>query len=140
MKKYVLFTFLLLAGACRSVHEWSSSRLHRHIQASQRQVRVVELFRQQDSSNRYWSFHTDTTFYFHPDSGLHADGGLLLLWEKKGRIVANQQIYDSLTYRAEEERKVAQQSLAERSLPQWSRYGWAIVLVLAAWILWRTKT
>lgn len=36
-----------------------------------------------DSSGRYWFFHSDTTFYFHPDSGLLAGRGNLSFWEQQ---------------------------------------------------------
>ena len=90
------------------------------------QGRIIsrQLFRQQDSTNRYWMFRTDTTFYFHPDSGLYAQGGRLWLLEVRHRENIGQQSYDSLTYQAYENQQITQTTLSKSTSK--IRYWWWI--------------
>ena len=86
-----------------------------------------QLFRQQDSSSRYWFFRTDTTFYFHPDSGLFAKGGRLWLQEFWRGENVGLRIYDSLDYRVHENQQIAQKSFSERIT---KGYYWGVVIAV----------
>src|SRR5690606_36870631 len=115
MKHYIIVTIVLLACSCRSIQQRSSNMLHSDRTTYQDRITAGQLFRQQDSSNRYWSFRTDTTFYFHPDSGLYAKGGKLWLQEIQQYGSFGQQIYDSLTYRGRENQQLTQKRSEEHT-------------------------
>ncbi|WP_164108030.1 MULTISPECIES: hypothetical protein [Sphingobacterium] len=48
-----------------------------------------------DSSGRYWTFRSDSAFYYYPDSGLLTRQGLLSLWENKVQKQAWMAVMDS---------------------------------------------
>ncbi|NGM63409.1 hypothetical protein G5B30_15975 [Sphingobacterium sp. SGG-5] len=138
MKYYLILTTILLCS-CRSVKQRSNSILHHDKATYQNKTSAQQWFWQQDSTSRYWSFRTDTTFYFHPDSGLYASGGTLLLREIRQRASGGQHTYDSSMYVIHENQQIAQQTFSERVYKR--QYWWiAIALVIGivgVWLLFR---
>ncbi len=135
MKFLAYIIVIILICSCRMTKESRTrSYLATAHQYAQEEQHRTHLFRQQDSSNRYWMFRTDTAFYFHPDSGLYASGGRLWLQEIRHRESIGQQSYDSLVYQANED-----QLMAQTMFDKWTSKGkyWGILgIVLIGMMLW----
>ncbi len=93
-----------------------------------------EISRQQqylikDANHRYWSIFTDSIFYFHPDSGLWADGGYMRFEDK---IVADRYYQESANHKDSLFRIIAQSEIEEmkwwKSHSMWSVYMGAIII------------
>ena len=99
---YILFrigVFAILFYAslgCRTTKEKTTQQSYEREQAyTYQQHKYTEAFGWIDSSGRYWTFHSDSAFYYHPDSGLRARQGLLSLWENKVQKQAWTSVMDS---------------------------------------------
>lgn len=82
MKNITLVTLIpLLIISCRtSKHRLVEQKATQQIRLSASQE--WQQYLQQDSTKRYWHFASDSAFYFHPDSGLWAQGGWLYAEEQ----------------------------------------------------------
>ena len=77
------FVLAVLCG-CKINKEKTEQQYFERQQAySNFQQRQLADFRIMDSIGRYWTFSTDSLFYYHPDSGLRGSRGELSLWEDK---------------------------------------------------------
>ena len=72
--RYGIVCLLCLLGACRTTRQKISTAEQHTFQQAQTQLWW-------DSTMRYWYFHTDSAFSYHPDSGLHTLSGRLMGWE-----------------------------------------------------------
>lgn len=81
--KYSVIISLMLIFSCRTVKEKNEQFNYQREQTyTNWQRQQAQGFQISDSTGRYWSFRTDSAFYYHPDSGLRALSGALVLWEK----------------------------------------------------------
>lgn len=83
-KRSLLLSLLLLLSltSCRLFQHRSQEGQEAASSFSQyRQQRNLLYSTQWDSLSRYWYFWTDSSFRFHPDSGLYGKAGVLLLQE-----------------------------------------------------------
>ncbi len=85
MKNITLVALItLLTLSCRtSKHRLEEQKATQQIRVSESQEWQQYLAR--DSTKRYWHFASDSAFYFHPDSGLWAQGGWLYAEEQSAR-------------------------------------------------------
>lgn len=84
MGKNLIYTFFIFCTivSCRTVKEKNEQLDYQREQSySNWQRQQAQLFQFTDSAGRYWIFQSDTTFGYHPDSGLRASSGTLGLWE-----------------------------------------------------------
>src|SRR5690606_4471454 len=92
-----------------------------------------------DSIGRYWYFHNDSTFYYHPEYGLYSRGGFLSVSQEQVRNKQGQQWADSTLYLVDEQSKSSHSS---KSALLWYR-GWGIIVgivsILAMIWLYRQK-
>jgi len=90
-----------------------------------------------DSQSRYWLFWTDSSFRFHPDSGLIGQKGQLAMLESQVRISAKQE--------ASTKSSASRiQMLKQQSTEKWSAWAvpnlWLIGLLLVAFALaWKFR-
>lgn len=82
MKNITLIALIpLLYLSCRmSKHRLEEQKAVQQIRVSESQEWQQHLAR--DNTKRYWHFASDSAFYFHPDSGLWAQGGWLYAEEQ----------------------------------------------------------
>lgn len=90
----------------------------------------------QDSSFRYWYFKTDTTFVYHPDSGLMGREGTLIFHENESRnqilvdYVSKEQVSDMLN------KESYSQVISFLKGNKWKWIGGTIFVIgLVIWIL-----
>lgn len=80
---FIIFAFITLFS-CRTIKQKSEQVAYRKEQTlSNWRMQQEERFHYIDSSGHYWYFRTDTTFYYHPDSGLQARRGTLSFWKQQ---------------------------------------------------------
>lgn len=85
MKTLLYITIIIaLGGACRSTKEKQRRDYQENQSATNSQLnRSFYLQNNHDSLWRYWYYIGDTPFYFHPDSGVYAIAGEVLVQEHK---------------------------------------------------------
>ncbi|MDR2285219.1 MAG: hypothetical protein LBE37_18550 [Sphingobacterium sp.] len=139
MKHIIIFT--LLSFSCRT------SKHHLEEQKAVQQVHVSEAqewqqYLAQDSTKRYWHFASDSMFYFHPDSGLWAQGGWLYAEELSARTREQQ---SGISYRdsvgSQQHSSSTEQTTTRKKQLPW--YIYVIVLLgigsAGFYYLWRKR-
>lgn len=122
--KYIFIIFALITFSCRmSKHRLEDQQARQQVRISESQE--WQQYLQQDSTKRYWHFASDSVFYFHPDSGLWAQGGRLYAQEQsvqEKRLLSNINHRDSAT---------SQQysSKTEQKTPRKQRLPWYIYVI-----------
>ncbi|RKF41956.1 hypothetical protein BCY89_00110 [Sphingobacterium siyangense] len=94
-----------------------------------------------DSFSRYWYFSSDSSFRFHPDSGLIGKGGELLMQQSGVKTSLRNSISTTVN---DTSLKTAQKSKSDRrsrlSIPQLWLIGFIAVLLFGWWKLrWLVK-
>ncbi len=88
----------------------------------------------QDTLSRSWYFWTDSTFRFHPDSGLFAQSGRLLGHESTGSRSRHLQ---DLTRKNEQGKQLETRHEKSRNTLLSTKYLWSVGFVLILFLLWR---
>ncbi len=118
------FTF----SSCRTVKQKTSTQesmiQKQYTETQSRQAAVSQWW---DSTGRYWSFNSDSAFYYHPDSGLYAGSGTLSVSENKITLQTQNTVVDG----------VHTEATIEEKLSLWQTYyrrikdsKWTVVLVM----------
>jgi len=125
--RFIFGIGLLLLGSCKlyqqknreeslsSASEWQRDELVRQWQRSQ-----------QDSLSRYWLFWSDSSFRFHPDSGLLGHSGKLLLLESKVTAKAEKKLAAKVS---EQHQQRLQKSTTDKRRTWTTPARWLIVLI-----------
>lgn len=90
MKTFIILITLFYFCSCHSLKEQVKQE---NLYTTDIYAREVKGWQQQilkDTAHRYWSFFTDSTFYFHPDSGLWGNGGYMHF---EDRLLSNKYHY-----------------------------------------------
>ncbi|WP_437918083.1 hypothetical protein [Sphingobacterium sp. LRF_L2] len=82
MKTITITLIIILLFSCRTYKE-KVQQESRSTTLTEESKTVQHRYQwlQQDSQNRQWYFWTDSTFTYHPDSGLRATSGFILVTE-----------------------------------------------------------
>ena len=102
-----------------------------------RQQRNLLYNTQWDSLSRYWYFWTDSSFRFHPDSGLYGKAGTLLLQESSVNS-QGQQRQSVTTAEAVAQTKASRKKEADST---WGLGKWGLILLVLAvvYVLWKSR-
>src|SRR5690606_3146234 len=128
---FLSWLFLLLAG-CRAYQEKSKAE-SKSLNSSANGDYLHQDFLEQhtDTYSALWIYQTDSSFRFHPDSGLFGNAGLLQIYaygQQTGLINAS---WDSLSFNRQMlVTEQADQSLKKEPVKQFSFWG-VIIFVLA---------
>lgn len=79
-----IFTSIIFLSSCRLHRQRQTNQQEEYSFQQRREIQQQEIrLSLLDSSQRHWSFWTDRWLYYHPDSGLIAQGGQLQLQESR---------------------------------------------------------
>ncbi|MBD1434383.1 hypothetical protein H8B06_16240 [Sphingobacterium sp. DN00404] len=112
------YLVLSLASSCHTVRHKTKTDQHNRFQYAQT-VFVS------DSAVRYWHFSSDSTFSYHPDSGLRTLSGRLMGWELRVNHQKEQHTLDSVISRQHN----------ETELKRNSRDIWPISYTFFVWVV-----
>lgn len=134
MKHAILIMFLLLTlMACNTVRQSHGADAHTGYEKQQVQRGTTQWFwNEQDSTVRYWSFHSDSLLWYHPDSGLLSNGGVLQYWQSDVTGQTYTQIKDTLSQIGQIHTETTQRksSSLRREAGKWSWIVWLVGLTL----------
>jgi len=88
----------------------------------------------QDTLSRRWYFWTDSTFRFHPDSGLFAQSGSLLGQESTG---SKSRYMQDFTRKNEQGKQQETRNEKSRNTVLSAKSLWTVGFVLIPFLLWR---
>ena len=138
-RSLVLSLLLLLSlTSCRLFQHRSQEGQEAASSFSQyRQQRNLLYNTQWDSLSRYWYFWTDSSFRFHPDSGLYGKAGTLLLQESSVNS-QGQQRQSVTTAEAVAQTKASRKKEADST---WGLGKWGLILLVLAvvYVLWKSR-
>ncbi|MBL1409080.1 hypothetical protein [Sphingobacterium faecale] len=130
-------TLILCLLSCRTSKESRQNIAHdlqieRKVAASVLWMRYVG----RDSTSRYWTFLSDSSFYFHPDEGLWGRAGKLAYIEQKGVEIMSGKLdmgYDSLGTMDSRIQSDSRNTATRHSIRRWL---WLlfIPLVIIGWV------
>ncbi len=84
MKILIIIPFVAFFSSCKIHRQRQTDQQEEYSFQQRREIRQQEMrLSLLDSSQRHWSFWTDGWLYYHPDSGLIAQGGQLQLQESR---------------------------------------------------------
>lgn len=131
MKNSIIITLVTLFtfSSCRTLKEKTEQQQSmlqkKYTETQSRQAAMSQWW---DSTGRYWSFITDSAFYYHPDSGLYAARGIMSMSESNLQVERQELLLDSI-------HTVATQ---KESYSSWRTYyrrltdsKWAIFIIIA---------
>lgn len=137
-KRLLFFIVFLFFSSCK-LYQSGKKEDHREEQiwSNYNQQADVLYSRLKDSQSRYWLFLTDSSFRFHPDSGLIGQKGQFAMLESQVKISNKQEA--STNSNASRVKTLQQQSTEK-----WSAWGvldlWLIGLLLVAFVLaWKFR-
>ncbi|WP_454879789.1 hypothetical protein [Sphingobacterium detergens] len=134
MRKCLKYAWMIMAalyvlGSCKLYQQKNKEEL----QSSGMFVQKKELAQgwyslQRDSFSRSWYFWTDSSFRFHPDSGLAGGAGALLVKESRGNNRGLEQRINRTTELSEQQKDRLKKTKNSYSAVD---YLWIILFVLA---------
>ncbi|MDR2282774.1 MAG: hypothetical protein LBE37_06165 [Sphingobacterium sp.] len=142
MKILIIITLVAFFSSCkihrqRHTDQKEEYSLQRQWEFRQQEIRLSLL----DSSKRHWSFWTDGWLYYHPDSGLIAQGGQLQLQESRHQehIAASNQTQQSDSIRMNKRRHKDEVIITKRvtEIYFWLYVGTGLILLYLLYRLYR---
>lgn len=95
----VMFLLFMINQGCRTHKEGSYAQNRQEVLLN---GQSFVQWHHSDSTTRYWYYQNDSSFYFHPDSGLFGTSGWLAVRESQFRSQHVESRKDTSTYLLEE--------------------------------------
>lgn len=124
---------LLTLVACNTVRQSHGTDAYTGYEKQQLQKGTTQWFwNEQDSTVRYWSFHSDSLLWYHPDSGLFSNGGLLQYWQSDVTGQTYMQTNDTLSQvgQLHVETTRRRSFSLQRETGKWGGLAWLVGLTL----------
>lgn len=93
MTLFTLFTFCSCRTRKEKTEQQQSMFQKKYTETQSRKAAMSQWW---DSTGRYWSFITDSAFYYHPDSGLYAARGIISMSESNLQVERQELLLDSI--------------------------------------------
>lgn len=134
MNYRLIFTIILMClSSCKLYQQKDKAELQSSHSEWQWNDFAQQWYRlQRDSLSRSWYFSSDSSFRFHPDSGLAAEAGALWIQESKARVNTQHQSMIAATKgSAQNEHRIKQTKSSFLN----ANYWWFVLLLLIPIVL-----
>lgn len=140
-----IFTSIIFLSSCR-LHRERQTNLQAEEEKHEYHTLHSQGYRSStlDSNQHHWSIWTDGWLYYHPDSGLRAQGALFELYESRRRAQHTEQLKEDLSQKniKKQQALVEEKFTSEYKTSIWTSLYLIIILILIYCIyryFWRLK-